>query len=54
MKILLINELNGYVIPIGSNSDHTEKTHLWFPKCLWFFDTEWNAHQIRILDNLFD
>ena len=38
----------------GNNSGHIEQTHLRFPKCLWMFDTELNAHQIGILDNLFD
>ena len=31
---------------------HIEQTHLRFPKHLWMFDTELNAHQISILDNL--
>ena len=39
---------------IGNNSGHIEQTYLRFPKCLWIFDIEWNAHQIGILDNLFD
>ena len=41
-------------IGFGNNSGHIEQTHLRFPKCLWMFDTELNAHQIGILDNLFD
>ena len=41
-------------IHIGNNSGHIEQTHLRFLKCLWIFDTELNAHQIGILDNLLD
>ena len=39
-------------IDIGNSSGHTEQTNSRFPKYLWMFDTEWNAHQIDILDNL--
>ena len=38
-------------INIGNSSG---QTHSRFPKYLWMFDTEWNAHQIDILDNFFD
>ena len=40
-------------IHIGNNSGHTEQTHLQFLKFLWMYDTELDAHQIGILDNLF-
>ena len=33
---------------------HIGQSHSWFPKRLWMFDTELNAHQISILDNLRD
>ena len=39
-------------IHIIVSSGHIGQTHLRFPKCLWMFDTEWNAHQISILDKL--
>ena len=41
-------------IDIGNSSGHIGQTHSRFPKYLWMFDTEWNAHQIDILDNLFN
>ena len=41
-------------IDIGNSSGHIGQTHSRFPKYLWMFDTECNAHQIDILDNLFD
>ena len=41
-------------VHIGNNSRYIEQTYLWFLKCLWICETEWNAHQIGILDNLFD
>ena len=41
-------------IHIGNCSGHTGQTHLRFPKYQWMFDTEWNAHQTDILDNLVD
>ena len=41
-------------IHVGNNSGHIEQTHLQFPKRLWMFDTELNAHQTDIFDNLFD
>ena len=34
------------------SSGHVEQTHSQFPKYLWMFDTEWDAHQISILDKL--
>ena len=40
-------------IYIGNNPGHIRQTHSWFPKYLWMFDTECNAHQSGILDNLF-
>ena len=39
-------------IDIGKSSGHIGQTHLRFPKYLWMFDTEWNAHQTDILDNV--
>ena len=41
-------------IDIGNSSGHIGQTHLRFRKYLWMFDTEWNAHQIDIFDNLFN
>ena len=41
-------------IHIGNNSGHIGQTNARFTKYLWMFDTEWNAHQIDIPDNLFD
>ena len=41
-------------IHIGNSSGRIGQTNSRFPKCLWMFDTERNAHQIGILDNLFD
>ena len=41
-------------IDIRNSSGHTGQTLSRFPKRLWMFDTEWNAHQIDILDNLFN
>ena len=41
-------------IDIGNSSGHIRQTHSRFPKYLWIFDTEWKAHQIDILDNLFN
>ena len=41
-------------VHIRNNSRYIEQTYLWFLKCLWICETEWNAHQIGILDNLFD
>ena len=41
-------------IDIGNSSGHIGQTHSRFPKYLWMFDTEWKAHQIDILDNLFN
>ena len=41
-------------IHIGNSSGHIGQTHSRFPKYLWMFDTEWNAHQIDILGNFFD
>ena len=38
-------------IDIGNSSGHIGQTHSRFRKYLWMFDTEWNAHQIDILDN---
>ena len=38
-------------IDTGNSSGHIGQTHSRFPKYLWMFDTEWNAHQIDILDN---
>ena len=46
-------ELN-YYIHIGNSSGYMGETHSQFPKYLCMFDTEWNAHQINILDDLFD
>ena len=46
-------ELN-YYIHIGNSSGYMGETHSQFPKYLCMFDTEWNAHQIKILDDLFD
>ena len=39
---------------IENSSGYTGQTHSRFPKYLCMFDTEWNAHQIDILDNLFN
>ena len=36
-------------IHIGNNSGHIGQTLIRFPKCLWIFNTEWNAHEIGIL-----
>ena len=41
-------------IHIRISSGHIGQIHLQFPKCVWMFDTEWNAHQISTLYNLFD
>ena len=41
-------------IDIGNSSGHIGQTYSRFPKYLWMFDTEWNPHQIDILDNLFN
>ena len=41
-------------IDIGNSSGHIGQTHSRFPKYLWMFRTEWNAHQIDILNNLFN
>ena len=41
-------------IHIGSSYGHIGQTYLRFLKHLWMFDPESNAHQIDILDNLFD
>ena len=41
-------------IHIGYSSRHTAQTHSRFTKYQWMFDTECNAHQIDILDDLFD
>ena len=41
-------------IHIGNSSGLIGKTQSWFLKCLWMFDTEWNAYRIGILYNLFD
>ena len=41
-------------IHIRNSFGHTRQTHAQLPKSLCTFDTEWNAHQIGILDNLFD
>ena len=38
----------------GNSSGHIGQTNSQFPKYLWMFDTEVNAHQIDILDNLLD
>ena len=46
--------VKGYVIDIGNSSGHIGQTHSRFPKYLWMFDTECNAHIIDILDNLLD
>ena len=37
-----------------SSSGYIGQTHWRFPKYLWMFETKWNAHQIDILDNLFN
>ena len=36
------------------NIGHIGQTHSQFGKYLWIFDTEYNSHQIDILDNLLD
>ena len=36
---------------IGNSSGHIGQTQSRFPKYLWMYDTEWNAHQIDVLDN---
>ena len=41
-------------IHIGNSSGYITQTHSRFPKWLWMFDTEWNAHRIDIFENLFD
>ena len=41
-------------IHIGNSSEHIGPTHSQFQKCLWMFDSEWNAYQIGILDNFFN
>ena len=41
-------------IEITIRSWHIGQTNSRFPKCLWMFDTEWNAHQIGIIDKLGD
>ena len=41
-------------IDIGNSSGHIRQTYSRFPKYLWIFDTEWKAHQIDTLDNLFN
>ena len=41
-------------IDIVNSSGHAGQTHSRFPKCMWIFDTEGNAHQIDILGNLFN
>ena len=41
-------------IDIGSSSGHIGQTHSRFPKYLGMFHTEWNAHEIDILENLFN
>ena len=41
-------------IHINNSSGHTGSAHSQFPKYLWVFDTEYNAYQIVILDNLCD
>ena len=38
-------------IHIVNSSGLIGQTHSWFPKFLWMFVTEWNVHQIAILDN---
>ena len=39
---------------IGNSSGHIGQIQSRFPKYLWMYDTEWNAHQIDVLDNFFD
>ena len=39
-------------LDIGNSSGRIGQTHSRFPKYLRMFDTEWNAHQTDILDNL--
>ena len=39
---------------IGNSSGHIGQTHSRFPKYLWMFETECNAHQSDTFDNLFD
>ena len=41
-------------IHVGNSSGHIGQTHSQFQKYLWMSDTECNAHQSYILDNLFD
>ena len=41
-------------VHIGKIPGHIRQTHPQFPKCLSMFGSEWNAHQIDILDNLLD
>ena len=41
-------------IDIGHSSGDIGLTHSRFPKYLGILETEWNAHQIDILDNLFN
>ena len=41
-------------IHIRNSFGYIGQTHSRFPKCLWMFDTEWNAHQIDILDYFYD
>ena len=46
-KLCFYNQLwvKWVCIHIGNNSGHIEQTHLRFPKYLWMFETQWNAHQ---------
>ena len=39
-------------IDIRKSSGHIRQTHLLFAKYLWMFDTEWNANQTDIVDNV--
>ena len=41
-------------IHIGNSSGHISQTHSRFQKYLRIFGTEWSAHQMDILDKLFD
>ena len=41
-------------IDTGNSSRYIGQTHSRIPKYLWVCGTEWNAHQIDILDNLFN
>ena len=45
---------NWLCIYIVKSSGHFQQTNLRLPKCLWMLNTECNAHQIDILDNLPD